>query len=119
MVHKFEANAYEIELPPRVAISPYFNVDNIFPFKGSMNAGEDAGPLANVDEYWVRDLLPSEPMKLECILDTKEAKKTRHKVYHEYLVKWKGLPKEDSTWMVEEEILKHGSTVQDLISKET
>lgn len=58
-------------------------------------------------------------MKVECILDNKEAKKTRHKVYHEYLVKWRGLQEEDATWMTKEDILKHGIIVQDLISKGT
>lgn len=101
-VHKFGVNAYEIELPPRVAIYPIFNVSNLYPFKGSMFVGEDVGTPGVQDEDWVKDLPPSHPLKLEGILDTKEAKKakrTRHKVYNEYIVKWKGLPHENSTWI--------------------
>jgi hypothetical protein len=33
-------------------------------------------------------------------------------MYPEYLVKWKDHPVEDSSWVTEPDILKHGKTVQ-------
>jgi len=34
IVHKFGPNAYKIEHPPSLAISPIFNVSELFPFRG-------------------------------------------------------------------------------------
>lgn len=106
VVHKFWANSYEMELLLGVAISFIFNIDYLYPFKGSMD--ESMGVDANVvDEDLFKYLPPSEPLKLEFILDIRESKRTRNKVYHEYLVKWQGLLMEDATWMSEEDIKMH------------
>jgi hypothetical protein len=35
----------------------------------------------------------------------------------EYLVKWKDHPVEDSSWVTEPDILKHGKTVQEIMDK--
>lgn len=51
---------------------------------------------------------PFERLKLEIVLDTRGVKRTRKKVYNEYLVKWKVLPHEDVFWMNDEDIKKHG-----------
>jgi hypothetical protein len=37
--------------------------------------------------------------EIETVLDMKVLKKTRGKEYFQYLVKWKGQPAEDATWM--------------------
>jgi hypothetical protein len=39
------------------------------------------------------------------------SKKTRRKTYFEYLVKWKGHPAEDASWVTEHDIQKHGKTI--------
>jgi len=39
VVHKFGENTYEIKLPPGVAISPIFYIADLYPFKGSLDAG--------------------------------------------------------------------------------
>jgi hypothetical protein len=44
-------------------------------------------------------------------------KKTRRKTYFEYLVKWKGHPIEDVSWVNEADIQKHGKSVQELMDK--
>ena len=52
ILRKFSANAYEIELPSDLQISPIFNVSYLYPFKGSgvqkkeMISGED-GPFVD------------------------------------------------------------------------
>jgi hypothetical protein len=55
--------------------------------------------------------------KMERILDNRVGKKTRRKEYFEYFVKWKGHQVEDASWETEEEILKHGQTVRELMDK--
>lgn len=39
IVHKFGQNAYEIELPLSLEISPIFNVSNLFTYKGFVVVG--------------------------------------------------------------------------------
>ncbi|XP_059068514.1 uncharacterized protein LOC131859019 [Cryptomeria japonica] len=91
IVHKFGPNAYEIEISQGLGISPIFSVSDLFPYKGGV-AGHEAGFPSDGDEGWFKDLPPSQPLKLESILDTKVVKKTRKKNYKEYLVKCSGLP---------------------------
>jgi hypothetical protein len=50
---------------------------------------------------------------MEKIIDQQVGKKTRRKTYFEYLVKWKGRPVEDVSWVGEGDIQKHGRSVQD------
>jgi hypothetical protein len=59
----------------------------------------------------------AEKPQIEKILNKRVGKKTRRKEYFEYLVKWKGHPIEDASWETEEEILKHGHTVQELMDR--
>ena len=68
---------------------------------------------------WVKDLPPNKPLQLECILDTKTIKKIRKKTYKEYLVKWQGLLEVEAIWMTEEDIIKHGTTLQHLATQGT
>jgi hypothetical protein len=52
---------------------------------------------------------------MENIIDQRIGKKTRRKTYFEYLVKWKGHPIEDYSWVNESEIQKDGKIVQELM----
>jgi hypothetical protein len=52
---------------------------------------------------------------MENIMDQRVGKKTRRKTYFEYLVKWKGNPIEDVSWVNEGDIQKHGRSVQELM----
>jgi hypothetical protein len=45
---------------------------------------------------------------MEKIIEQRVVKKTRRKTYPEYLLKWKDHPVEDSSWVIELDILKHG-----------
>lgn len=62
------------------------------------------------------DIPPHAPKKLEKIIDERIIKKTRNKEYKKYLVKWVGEPIEEVVWMDEAEILKHGTSLDQLIS---
>jgi hypothetical protein len=50
-------------------------------------------------------------------LDQRIAKKTKRKVYYEYLVKWKDHPAEDVSWITKTDIQKHGKTMGELMDK--
>jgi hypothetical protein len=54
-------------------------------------------------------------LQMEKIIDQRIAKKTKRKIYFEYLVKWKDHLAEDANWMVEVDIQKHGKIVQALM----
>jgi hypothetical protein len=50
ILRKFEANAYEIELPNDVGISPIFNVEDMYPYRADEVRGEE-----NQQEFmWVK-----------------------------------------------------------------
>jgi hypothetical protein len=41
ILRKFEANAYEIEFPDDVGISPIFNVVDLYPYRADEAGGEE------------------------------------------------------------------------------
>jgi hypothetical protein len=58
-----------------------------------------------------------EKPQMEKILEQRVGKKTRRKMYPEYLVKWKDHLVKDSSWVTELDILKHGKRMQKLMEK--
>jgi predicted nuclease with TOPRIM domain len=113
ILRKFSSNAYEIELPPDIGISPIFNVADLYPYRESEAEDGDGSE----DVQWMKQLPTTKKLQMERILDQKIAKKTRKKDYYEYLVKWKDLPVEDATWMSVAEIQKHGKRLEDLMDR--
>jgi hypothetical protein len=59
----------------------------------------------------------AEKPQMENIIDKRVCKKNRRKEYFEYLVKWKRNPVEDASREDEEEIHRHGQTVQELMNR--
>ena len=78
IVKKFGTNAFEIELPLEIGISPIFNIPDLTSFKVA-NEGVDTGNIVDVED--IKYLPLKEAPKLEKILDTKVVKKTRGKEY--------------------------------------
>jgi hypothetical protein len=94
VLKKFGVNAYEIELPDGIEISPIFNISYLYPYKA-----EEAGTGNEQPEVqWTKQMPVAEKPQMERILDKRVSKKTRRKQYFEYLVKWKGHPVEDASW---------------------
>jgi hypothetical protein len=111
VLKKFGANAYEIELPDGIKISPIFNVSYLYPYKTEEERISDEQP----EIQWTKQMPVEEKPQMESILDKRVSKKTRRKQYFEYLVKWKGHPVEDASWENEVEIQKYGQTVRELM----
>jgi hypothetical protein len=113
ILRKFGENAYELELPGNIGISPIFNISDLYPYKTD---GADTGTDEPVVQ-WQKQLPIAQKPEMECILDKRVGRKTRRKQYFEYLVRWKNHPVEDASWETDAEIQKHGHTVQQLMDR--
>ena len=92
ILRKFSVNAYELEMPIGVGISPIFNVADLYPYvvgdNGTFTEGEDP----TEDLQWVGQMPVTQPLEFEAILDTRVSKSTWKKDCLEYLFKWKERP---------------------------
>ena len=91
-------NAYEVELPPELNISPVFNISDLIEYY----EGGDEDEFA--EAQWSIPAATLATKEIEEILDSRVGKSTRNKTYEEYLVKWKGRQVEDSSWLTREEV---------------
>ena len=53
---------------------------------------------------------------VEAILEKRISNKTRGQTYFQYLVKWKGQPMEDVSWLTAAELQKYGVNPESLIN---
>jgi hypothetical protein len=113
ILQKFEANAYEIELPDDVGISPIFNIKDMYPYREN----EARGAENQREVQWVKQMPVAEKLQMENIIDQRVGKNTRRKTYLEYLVKWKGHPIEDASSESEADIQRHEQTMQELMDR--
>jgi hypothetical protein len=112
VLKKMGENDYEIELPDAIRISQIFNISDLYPYRaGEIESGSDE----QSEVQWKKHMPVADKPKMVRILDNRVGKKTRRKEYFEYLVEWKGHPVEDANWETEEEILKHGQTMRELM----
>ena len=118
ILRKFSTNAYELELPTGIGISPIFNIADLYPYTvdDTGQAEKDSDLTVPKEVDWLKQMPPARPIEAEAILEQKVRKKTRGQEYWEYLVKWQGLPKEDATWMSAANLEKKGHNVEDLMS---
>ena len=56
----------------------------------------------------------AEKKEVEAILDKRESKKTKHQTYYQYLIKWKGQPAKDASWMTTTKLQKIGIDPKEL-----
>ena len=113
---KFSANAYEIELPPDVGISPIFNIVDLYKYQvESIEVEPEDIEESRVD--WVKQLPTKETLQPKKILDRKVYKKTRNQEYYQYLVKWKDHPVADATWVTEATLHNINSSVEELMDR--
>ena len=74
-------NAYEVELPDGIHISPIFNIAELIEYHDD---GVDEGLMLEPCP------IPTSKEEIEEILDSHVGRSTRNRQYEEYLVKWKG-----------------------------
>jgi len=114
-------NAYEIQLPPGIVISPIFDVADLFPYTANPEEEDrTTWPTQNTQdggETWMRQMPYVQPPEIKSILDTQVAKRTWWKEYLQYLVKWKNRPIEDSLWLDARQIEQAGSSVKKLMDQ--
>jgi hypothetical protein len=77
VLKKFGANAYEIELPDGIRISPIFNISDLYPYK----AEETKVGNEQLEVQWTKQMPVAEKSQMECILDKRVRKNTRRKQY--------------------------------------
>ena len=119
ILYNFSANAYELDLPPGISISPIFNVAYLYPYTVG-DANQASGNLDQDDrkeQQWLKKMRVAKSLQAKQILDTCVAKKTRRKEYLEYLVKWKDHLMGDYTWMDKAKLQKVGHSMEDLMSR--
>lgn len=99
VMKKISSNAYIIELPPDLQISPIFNVRDLYPYEGS-----DGDINAVADQ--IQQLPTMTRDIIEDVLDVREVRSRRGNPYRRFLVKWLSKPASESTWIAEEELKK-------------
>ena len=107
-IKKIGSNAYTLELPSDLGISPTFNVSDLIEYKGpKMIPSEPFGPDPIFEREPVPEcpptILPNKREKIEQILDDKIVT-TRNKDYYRYLVRWQGRPESDNSWVTKEDL---------------
>ena len=103
VLRKFSANAYEIEIPSDLQISPIFNVSDLYLFK-DVGVHPD-GVTSERDDLAIDrqgQITQKERHHIESILNKRILRKTKNRTFFQYLVKWKNQPTEDATWMTEQ-----------------
>ena len=86
IVKKCGNNAYQVDLPNDINLSPIFNVSNLYAFKGATADDVDACTIVDLKEE-LKNTIPPKPKPIvEAIIDKIISKKTWRKTYYEYLV---------------------------------
>jgi hypothetical protein len=83
ILRNFATNAYEIELPDNVGISPIFNFVDLYLYK----EGEAGRSYDQKEIKWEKQMPIAEKSLMEKILDQRIGNRTIRKTYLEYLVK--------------------------------
>lgn len=116
-------NAYEIQVPPRIGISPIFNVIDLFPYMADPEKKEEDGTMWTTQDTqdggkaWKWQMPYIQPPEIKRIFFTRVVKWTRWKEYVQYLVKWNNYPIEDSLLIDAKKIEQTGSSVEKLMDR--
>ena len=87
-------NAYVLELPDDMTISNVFNVADLHLYVGHHSDDRDMEQMLRLPQ-----LKPPTSEVIEDVLDDNYKTSCRGTGYHTFLVKWKGRPRSDCTWI--------------------
>ena len=90
--------AYKFELPTSSRVHPFFHVSCLKEVIGENLQVQTILPKLDEEEKII--------LKPEAVTETR-TRQLRNRSISEYLIKWKNLPTEDSTWEDENFIQKH------------
>ena len=96
--HDF-GNVYEVEFPSKLNSSLKFNILDLIEFY----EGGDGDEVLEAQWSILATILDTNEILGSCI-----GRISRNITYEEYLVKWKGRPVEDSSWLAREEVDRLG-----------
>ena len=107
VLDKYGENAYKVDLPSDLAISPVFNVADLIRFKGEISQ-QSAAPPKVLQDLNTNAMPKKKLAKEEKVLESRVKKTTRHQVYMEHLIKWKDQLESKATWVEEGHFKKFG-----------
>lgn len=102
---KYGPDAYKVDLPRDMSISPIFNMKDLIKYKGP-NVIEEYSTNMDDDVEELGVPIPTKP-QAERILDSRVKKRTRNKTYMEHLVKWENPPESKANWIAEGDFKNH------------
>ena len=110
IIKKIGPNAYMLDLPSELGISPTFNISDLVEFKEPMVIpSEPFEPDPTFESDPIPECppakLPERREKIEQIMDDKIIT-TRNKNYQRYLVRWQGRPEFEDSWITREDLQK-------------
>ena len=101
IIHKLGSNAYLLDLPNDMNISPVFNVEDLLPYRGTFEPSTLPSSVSVGGASKGAPTMPSlqySTKMVDIILDY-EFVTSREGGFHRFLVKWHSRPDSDATWI--------------------
>ena len=115
IIHKMGSNAYLMDLPNDMDISPVFNVEDLLPYRGTFEPSTLPSSVSAGETRKGAPTIPSlqfSKKTVDTIFDD-EFVTSRDGGFHRFLVKWHGRPDSDATWIQEDDLRHLDSSLLD------
>jgi len=93
ILKKVEAQAYKVELPPKIKYHPVFHVRPLKPYHG-----DKVDPSMGISCRAPMGIKIQHDKEVEEILADRVVRHSNQPLTHELLVKWKGPPESEASW---------------------
>ena len=115
IIRKMGPNAYLLDLPNDMDISPVFNIEDLLPYRGTFEPSTLPFSVSAGEASKCAPPMPSLQFSKETvdtILDD-EFVSSRDGGFRRFLVKWHGRPDSDATWIQEDDLRHLDSSLLD------